>query len=37
MAHAIASQHVFIYIRGEYLTEFEVLAARSTRHVMPDC
>src|SRR5436305_11432287 len=24
-AHAIGSQHVFIYIRGEYLTEFEVL------------
>src|SRR3954468_1964752 len=24
-AHAIRSQHVFIYIRGEYLTEFEVL------------
>jgi NADH-quinone oxidoreductase subunit F len=26
-AHAIQSQHVFIYIRGEYLTEYEVLAA----------
>ncbi len=26
-AHAIGSQHVFIYIRGEYLTEFEVLRA----------
>src|SRR6184192_3155499 len=26
-AHAIESQHVFIYIRGEYLTEFEVLRA----------
>jgi NADH-quinone oxidoreductase subunit F len=24
-AHAIEAQHVFIYIRGEYLTEFEVL------------
>jgi NADH-quinone oxidoreductase subunit F len=24
-AHAIGSQHVFIYIRGEYLAEFEVL------------
>jgi NADH-quinone oxidoreductase subunit F len=24
-AHAIESRHVFIYIRGEYLTEFEVL------------
>jgi NADH-quinone oxidoreductase subunit F len=24
-AHAIRSQHVFIYIRGEYLAEFEVL------------
>jgi NADH-quinone oxidoreductase subunit F len=24
-AHGIRSQHVFIYIRGEYLTEFEVL------------
>ena len=24
-AHAIRSQHVFIYIRGEYLEEFEVL------------
>jgi NADH-quinone oxidoreductase subunit F len=24
-AHAIGSQNVFIYIRGEYLTEFEVL------------
>src|SRR6476620_5387738 len=29
-AHAIQSQHVFIYIRGEYLAEYEVLeAARS--------
>src|SRR6476659_189103 len=29
-AHAIQSRHVFIYIRGEYLTEYEVLeAARS--------
>jgi NADH-quinone oxidoreductase subunit F len=27
MAHAIGSKHVFIYIRGEYLTEFEVLRA----------
>src|ERR671938_696260 len=26
-AHAISSQHVFIYIRGEYLAEFEVLRA----------
>jgi NADH-quinone oxidoreductase subunit F len=26
-AHAIDSQHVFIYIRGEYLAEFEVLRA----------
>ena len=26
-AHAIGSQHVFIYIRGEYLAEFEVLRA----------
>jgi NADH-quinone oxidoreductase subunit F len=26
-AHAIGSKHVFIYIRGEYLTEFEVLKA----------
>jgi NADH-quinone oxidoreductase subunit F len=25
MAHAIRSRHVFIYIRGEYLAEFEVL------------
>ncbi|MCL4289911.1 MAG: NADH-quinone oxidoreductase subunit NuoF [Thermoleophilia bacterium] len=24
-AHAIGSQHVFVYIRGEYLTEFEVV------------
>ena len=24
-AHAIGSQHVFIYIRGEYLAEFEIL------------
>ena len=24
-AHAIDSQHVFIYIRGEYLTEFEIM------------
>ena len=27
MAHAIDSKHVFVYIRGEYLTEFEVLRA----------
>jgi NADH-quinone oxidoreductase subunit F len=27
VAQAIGSQHVFIYIRGEYLTEFEVLRA----------
>jgi NADH-quinone oxidoreductase subunit F len=26
-AHAIQSEHVFIYIRGEYLTEFEVVRA----------
>jgi NADH-quinone oxidoreductase subunit F len=26
-ARAIQAQHVFIYIRGEYLTEYEVLAA----------
>src|SRR5947207_7523402 len=26
-AHAIDSQHVFIYIRGEYLREFEILRA----------
>jgi NADH-quinone oxidoreductase subunit F len=26
-AHAISSQHVFIYIRGEYLKEFEILRA----------
>src|SRR5262245_21988332 len=26
-ARAIESQHVFIYIRGEYLTEFEVIKA----------
>jgi NADH-quinone oxidoreductase subunit F len=26
-AHAIEARHVFIYIRGEYLTEFEVLRA----------
>ena len=26
-AHAIDSQHVFIYLRGEYLKEFEVLRA----------
>jgi NADH-quinone oxidoreductase subunit F len=26
-AHAIGSKHVFIYIRGEYLTEFEVMKA----------
>ncbi len=26
-AHAISSQHVFIYIRGEYLTEFEIVRA----------
>jgi len=27
MAHAIRSRHVFVYIRGEYLAEFEVLRA----------
>src|SRR5207248_5371182 len=26
-AHAIESKDVFIYIRGEYLTEYEILAA----------
>ena len=26
-AHAIESKHVFVYIRGEYLTEFEILRA----------
>jgi NADH-quinone oxidoreductase subunit F len=26
-AHAIGSKHVFIYIRGEYLAEYEVMAA----------
>ena len=26
-AHAIESKHVFIYIRGEYLTEYEILDA----------
>src|SRR5207249_3228321 len=26
-AHAIEARHVFVYIRGEYLTEFEVLRA----------
>ncbi len=26
-AHAIGSEHVFIYIRGEYLREFEVIRA----------
>jgi NADH-quinone oxidoreductase subunit F len=26
-AHAIDSQHVFVYIRGEYLAEFEVMRA----------
>jgi NADH-quinone oxidoreductase subunit F len=26
-AYAISSRHVFIYIRGEYLTEYEILAA----------
>ena len=26
-AHAIGCEHVFIYIRGEYLREFEILAA----------
>jgi NADH-quinone oxidoreductase subunit F len=33
-AHAIDSQHVFIYIRGEYLREFEILraAADEARH-----
>src|SRR5512146_2734749 len=33
-AHAIASTHVFIYIRGQYLTQFEILkaAANEARH-----
>jgi NADH-quinone oxidoreductase subunit F len=26
-AHAIESRHVFVYIRGEYLTEYEILQA----------
>ena len=35
-AHAIESKDVFIYIRGEYLTEYEILAgARSTRRARP--
>src|SRR5438876_8835246 len=25
-AHAIESKHVFVYVRGEYLTEYEILA-----------
>jgi NADH-quinone oxidoreductase subunit F len=29
-AHAIESQHVFVYIRGEYLTEFEIVRAALT-------
>src|SRR5205809_536847 len=29
-AHAISSRHVFIYIRGEYSTEYEVLEAART-------
>ena len=27
VAHAIGSEHVFLYIRGEYLAEFEILRA----------
>ena len=30
-AHAIESKDVFIYIRGEYLTEYEILQARGRR------
>ena len=30
-AHAIEAKHVFIYIRGEYLTEYEILQARGRR------
>ena len=30
-AHAIESKDVFIYIRGEYLTEYEILAGRRRR------
>ena len=30
-AHAIGSKHVFIYIRGEYAAEYEVLKARRRR------
>ena len=36
-AHAIESQNVFIYIRGEYLAEFEVSAPRSTRYARRRC
>ena len=37
-AHAIESQHVFIYIRGEYPREFEVLrAALEEMHERPTC
>ena len=38
-AHANDSTHVFIYIRGEYLTEYEVLAAAvgSLDTVMGEC
>ena len=31
VAHAIQSTHVFIYIRGEYLAEYEILAPPSRR------
>ena len=30
-AHAIQSKHVFIYIRGEYSTEYDVLERRARR------
>ena len=30
-AHAIQSKHVYIYIRGEYLAEYEVSAGRARR------
>ena len=37
-AHAIECKHVFIYIRGEYLAEYEILAAApSTRRGTPGC
>ena len=37
-AHAIESKDVFIYIRGEYLTEYEIARRRrSTRRARPGC